>query len=125
MDLQVCQSSNYSDLLQTSLLTLLLKYFHASCKNENLGQNVVHVWAFKTIALYMKCYSFTNICKWTKTNLQYKPRKCHNNLVKKLNFFCKTLKIKQNLEHRNIQMDIFTTIIAVFTLSTSASNLAT
>lgn len=26
MDLQVCQSSNYSDLLQTSLLTLLLKY---------------------------------------------------------------------------------------------------
>lgn len=52
-------------------------------------------------------------------------KKRHNNLVKKLNFFCKTLKIKQNLEHRNIQMDIFTTIIAVFTLSTSASNFAT
>lgn len=66
MDLQVCQSSNYSDLLQTSLLTLLLKNFHASCKKENLGQNVVPVWAFKTIVLYMKCYSFTNICKMNK-----------------------------------------------------------
>lgn len=75
MDLQVCQSSNYSDLLQTSLLTLLFKCFHASCKNENLGQNVVPVWAFKTIALYMKCYSFTNICKMNKNKSLIQTKK--------------------------------------------------